>query len=218
MEFDRLNLPKPSGATDYMDSCHLAGIMIAFKYPGSEKIDMRRYLKYNENGVLVGVRHPEEVPSNNWKNFTRDQLIPLAVGLRLQGEAGSVRKLYYAAKDRNFFAQNTEADVVGSTKKFPNGPDPLPPDVINHLRICGDLNPKFLGKLWFKASCLFNAKFTPLSEPNNMILIALMLGRDYVRFYKKTNPNWRNAISEYWFGWRGEPGLAHVMITTLEQI
>lgn len=217
MIFDELGLPRDSGATDMMDSARLAGLMVLFNYK-ADKIDLMRYIKYDENGVLVGVRHPTEVPSNNPKNFTRDQLVLLAAGLKKQGQAGTVRKLYYAAEDRCYRAQNTEADHPGTKKKFPNGADILGPDVMNHLRICGDLESKDLSLFFLQVSIMFNAKYSPLREPNQLICLCMMAGDDYVRMYKKHTINWRHAIREYWSKWRGEPELAEHMISVLEEI
>lgn len=221
MIFDELGLPKDVGATDKMDSARLAGLMVLFDYK-AESIDLMKYIKYDENGVVVAMRHPTEVPSNNHKNFTRDQMNCLIAGLKKQGHAGTVRKLYYAAKDRGYRAQNTEADHPGTLKKFPNGADILAPDTMNHLRICGDLEPKLLGKINLRLSILYNAKFAPLSEPNQLISVMMMAGPEYVRMWKKYNKNWQTAIRYYWCEgpgyWRNEPGLAKRMIEVLDSI
>jgi len=221
MIFDELGLPKDVGATDKMDSARLAGLMVLIGFK-SEGIDLMKYIKYDQDGRVVAMRHPTEVPSNNHKNFTRDQLLPLVAGLKKQGHAGTVRKLYYAAKERCYRAQNTEADHDGTLKKFPNGADLLTPDVMNHLRICGDLEPKLLGKLFLKASMYVSAKYTPLREPNQLWATLIMAGDDYVRQYKKMNPQWKRAIRKYWSeedgAWRGEPELAEHFINYLEAI
>lgn len=215
MLFDDQGLPKDVGASDKMDSARLAGLMVLFDYM-CEGIYLMKYVKYDSADGWVGMRHPTEVPSNNHKNFTRDQLVPLVAGLFHQGEAGTVRKLYDQAKLRDYRAQNTEADVAGSTKKFPNGADLLTPDVMNHLRNCSGQESKLLGRINLRISILFNSTFTPMREPNQLICLCVMAGPEYVRMFKKHNTKWREAIREYWCGWRGEPGLARHMIAVLE--
>lgn len=217
MLFDGLGLPKDTGATDKMDSARLAGLMVAINYKSSG-INLDLYTKYGENGVLVATRHPEEVPSNNYKNFTRDQLIPLAAGLKIQGKSGTARKLYHAAIDRGYRGQNTEADVDGSVKKFPNGADIFTPSHMNHLRMCADEGSSLIGRLWLKLDILFNAKFYPMSEPNQLICMMLIAGPEYVKMWTKLNSKWKDAIREYWSGWRQEPELAEELIAHLNSI
>lgn len=196
MLFDSLGLPKDVGATDKMDSARLAGLMVTIGYK-ADGINLDLYTKYNEDAVLQGVRHPEEVPANNYKNFTRDQLGPLVCGLNRQGKAGTAEKLYLAAIDRNYRGQNTEADVVGSTKKFPNGADLFSPAFMNHLSLSGSQGSSFLGSAWLIMDICFNGLFTPRAEPNQIFCMCEMAGPNYVRFWKKMNPAWKLAIIDY---------------------
>jgi hypothetical protein len=69
-----------------------------------------KWLPHNKTGVLL--RHPTHVPSNNPKNFTRDQMMCLISALPPEIN----RRVFWATLKRGFFAQNTERDVVGSKK------------------------------------------------------------------------------------------------------
>jgi hypothetical protein len=215
MIFDQYGLPRDNGATDYMDSARLAGLIELF---GSDHVDLMKYVKYNEQGVLVAIRHPQEVPSNNWKNFTRDQLMCLVAGLKKQGHEGTVRKLYYAAMNRDYHAQNIEDDYDGTLKRFPNGADLLTPSHMNHLRICSGEKSTLLGRVWLMIDILFNGYISPKSEPNQLICMCVSAGDWYIRLWKKVNPYWKGAIIDYWYGWRGEKELAMRMIESLEKI
>lgn len=68
----------------------------------------------------VCVRQPEVAPCNNPKNFTRDQLMMLVMGLdSTRDEVGHkeiLKAIFYAHLKRLFFCQNFERDVVGSKK------------------------------------------------------------------------------------------------------
>lgn len=206
-------LPRPTGATDFMDSAHAAGMLILAN--SSEPFSKLHILAYIlSNGLAV--RNPDEEPSNNPLNFTRDQLIPLAAGLCLTGNKDKVLILYNAAVARGYRAQNTEADYPGTIKKFPNGADILTPSVMNHLRICAGLKPKLLGKAWLILDMTFNGLFTPMAEPNNLIAMALMAGPFYKKLLKVTNPKLNEAIMKYWGGWRGELELASQLIEKLK--
>lgn len=195
--------PKPRGATDYMDSAHLIGMMIFAGRNVSLEI-LRRY--HIGGGYLV--RCPENVGSslqpNNTKNFTRDQLIALLSAFRIKHQYGTVHKVI---RNIGWRLWNTEKDAVGTTKKFPDGPDILDPSHFGYLRILNGKNPLFFQSFWMLAKIFFNGKFTPLKEPNNIIVMSYHYG--YIEFLKKMNPKLREAIHGYWSGWRNEPELAN---------
>lgn len=215
MIFDQYGLPKDTGASDYMDSARLAGIMAVFDIPGTP--DLYNYIAFTSERAVVGVRHPHEFPSNNPNNFTRDQLMCLTAGIRVQKNNGAICDFLYAeACKRGNRAQNMEADVPGSLKKFPNGADLLLPSNMDHLRRCAGHEPTFLGTLWLKADIIANGLFTPLGEQNQLICMCVVAGPEYVKMYKKCNKQWRDAIRLYWCGWRQEPELAEIMIKKLE--
>ena len=212
-------LPCDNGSTDAMDSARLAGLLVLFNYPGFDKNLLRKYVQYNEEeGQWVAVRHPFEYPANNYKNFTRDQLVPLVSGLK-QAAPVLAERLLTAAITRGNRAQNTEYDVPGSTKAFPNGTDWLSPSVMNHLRLCAGTKPTLFGKLWLIGDILFNAFITHLSEPNVLICMCYVAGPFYIKLLKRLNASERSdnassldkAITDYWCGWRNEPEVAEVI-------
>lgn len=216
MFFDPNGYPRDTGATDYMDSARLAGLMATFGLELKKDI-LIEYILRDEQGQFVGVRCPNEEPSNNPKNFTRDQLVCLVSGLYFDHKRWTASKLFRAARDRNSRAQNTEADYPGTVKKFPDGADLLTPSVMDHLRMCADVRPTLLGSLWLKMDIMFNGKFTPMREPNQLICMCMVAGPKYVEMYKKYNPKYAEAIRYYWSGWRGEPELAEHMINVLNK-
>lgn len=218
MIFDDLGLPKDSGASDYMDSARLAGLLVTLGLNDESLLKgILKYTKYNEDNVLVGMRHPREVPSNNWKNFTRDQLMCLASGLFKAGEIETAHKLYVAAVDRNYRAQNTEYDVEGSAKKFPNGADLLTPSHMGHLRACAGLKSTIIQDLWLILDITYHSLFTPLRESNQLICLCVVAGPKYVKMFKALNSKWEQGIRDYWSGWRGESDLAELLIQKIKE-
>lgn len=211
MLIDSLGLPKDVGASDKMDSARLAGIMALVSHPLTP--DLKAYVIGN-----MGVRHPQEVPANNPLNFTRDQLMCLVAGLRKQGHVEACRALYEAAKDRGYFAQNSEADYPGTTKKFPNGRDYLSFSNRMILSICAGNKGNLIGYSWLLLDMVFNAIFTPTREPNQLIAQLSVVSPIWTKLYKLITPKWRQAIRDYWSGWRQEPELAEMLIVKLEGV
>ncbi len=210
--------PKDTGATDFMDSARLIGLMATFGYNFDlNKNSILDYIQFTGLGRSVAVRCPIEVSSNNPNNFTRDQLVCLVSGLSAAGFPLAVRSLLRAAEDRGCRAQNTEADMPGTKKKFPDGADFLSPSVMNHLRICSGEKPTLIGKLNLVLDIMYNGAFTPLKEQNQLICMCIAAGPYYVKLYKEKNPSYAQAISDYWCGWRGEPNLAAKMIIKLNE-
>ncbi len=206
MLFDSFGLPKDVGATDKMDSCRLAGLMAIINH--LQAPNLSKYIIYNN----LGVRHPYEYPSNNPNNFTRDQLLCLVAGLYKQGNINLCKKLCAAAKSRGWKAQNTEYDVQGSIKEFPNGPDWLSPSHRMILNICAGNKGNLLGYIWLFMDIIFNAVFTPMRESNQLLAVLSVVSPKWLKFYKFVTPKWKLSIRDYWGGWRKEPELAELMI------
>ncbi|MGZ3742745.1 MAG: hypothetical protein ACXVB1_00115 [Pseudobdellovibrionaceae bacterium] len=184
-----------------MDSARLAGIMTLFGF--GKEIKLGEYLKYVEligpNGKswsfeLQPTRHPDY---NNFKDFSRDQLIPLIAGLSKIG--------WTYTNDMTFAHMSV----------CPNG-DLLSPSHLNHIRRCCGLKPTMYGNLWLKLDILYNAYIDPMAEPNQLICMLVIAGADYVRLWMKKNKKWEDAIRNYWSGWREEPELAEFMILKLK--
>lgn len=211
MHFDSKGLPKDGGASDYLDSCRLAAVMAVIKHPKAP--EMLNYLIKDQ-----GVRHPTSHPNN----FSRDQLMPLVAGIYAQnGKSSYAKKLYTAAISRGFRSQNTH-DIFGNKKSWHQGPD-----ILNffHMLVLGTASNiyvpiwlRILGKANAVIDIAYNAVFTQLREPNQLILSLYVLGPKWLKFYKTVTPGWKKAISIYWAGWRDEEGLAQNMIDWLDKI
>lgn len=211
MIFDATGLPRDVGATDMMDSARIAGMLAIINHLKTPPLS--RYI-ISDN---LGVRHPYEYPSNNPLNFTRDQLLCLVAGLYKQSDTSSCKKLYEAAKFRGWRAQNTESDVPGSVKKFPDGPDWLSPSHRMVLSICAGNRGNLLGYIWLFFDIIFNTLFTPNREPNQLLAMLSIVSPKWLRLYKFVTPKWKEAVRSYWGGWRREPELANLIINHFEK-
>lgn len=220
MRFNENGFPIVAGATDGMDSAHLAGLMA---FVGHEKMSfelLRQYAFYSlyDDGLkFIAVRCPEDssglCPSNP-NNFTRDQLICLLSGYYSYGDEIKAQHLLEAAKARGYRAQNTEKDIPGSTKRFPDGADILDPSHVGYMKICAGLKANWFEKAWMLARIKIASKFSPLKEPNNIIVMSIVYG--YADILRKSNPQIADAVRLYWNSWRGEPELAEMLIKKLE--
>ena len=137
------------------------------------------------------VRHPREIKYT----FSRDQSICLLAGLNFQ-------KLEILA-DPNY---KTEGDFVS-------------PSVRGHFKRCAGLKANWFQDLWLSAEIYFNAHFTPMNEPNQLICM-LMVHPDkkYLKLWTDKNIFWSRAIRDYWEGWRQEPELSELMIKEIDKI
>lgn len=142
----------------------------------------------NKDGKYI--RHPKEYKYN----FSRDQSVPLMAGLWING-------LSYLV-DKNCIT----------------GKDILSPSVRGHIRRCQDKKANWFQNLWLKLDIYYNAFFDPLSEPNQLLCMLMVAGPEYVKLWTKLNTKWKQAITDYWCGWRGESGLAVHMINRIERI
>ncbi len=215
MIFNENGFPKPTGATDWMDSAHLAGLMAFVDHEKMSLNTLREYT-YTESGEAV--RCPEDYsglcPANT-KNFTRDQSICLLAGYYSYKMSLITRSLLEQAKARGYRAQNTEKDVPGSTKKFPDGADILDPSHVGYMKICAGLKASWFERLWMLARIKIASRFSPLKEPNNIIVMSIVYG--YADVLRRSNPQIYEAIRLYWCGWRNEPELAEMLIKKLKE-
>lgn len=151
-----------------------------------------RYLWLTEyiNDAGKYIRHPKEYKYN----FSRDQAVCLMAGLWFNG-------LSYLVD-----------------KKAITGKDILSPSVMGHIRRCQGKKANWFQNLWLKLDIYYNAYIDPLSEPNQLICMLMVAGPEYVKLWTKLNTKWRQAITDYWCGWRGESNLAAHMINRIERI
>lgn len=200
------------------DSAMRTGLM-ALSGSDIDRYNLFMFFKSKENLL---VRHPAQVPWNNPKNFTRDQLTCYMAGASLQ-EPYITKSIYKACLKRGFRAQNTESDYEGTTKKFPDGADLLSPADILFLAVCTDVH--FLGLLglsiigapWFLLNLLYATKIKPYGEQNQILCQCLVFGKLATKLYTKLHPNYKKAISDYWGGWRDQPEIGQALIDKVER-
>jgi len=192
--------PCDSGSTDGQDSARLIGIMALFGHDFSLNMMMKYIELYGRKRIPL--RHPIE---KNVYKYSRDQLIPFVAGLnhlhKNPSHSASLNILIYYK---------------------PENGDWLSPSHKNHLFICAGLKPSFVGNLWLSLDVLWSCFIDPLAEPNQLIcLMKVHPSKEYLKFWCKWNKKWAKSIRNYWSenegAWRGEPELAELMITTIEE-
>ena len=173
---------------------------------------------FEKDGIKV--RHPTEVPWNNWKNCSRDQLCAYTAGCWRARKHDICQRLLekHAARFPPFTCQNTEADAVGTTKNPPIG-DPMGPHDVMCLRIAAGQEGahRDLAGQFFMQAAIELADPDPQHEKNQLILQAILSGR--LDLYVKIHPNFRDNIRTYWSGdpWRGQPQIAEEFIWCIEK-
>lgn len=184
MILDSHGLPKDLGASDWMDSPRLSGMMAIVHHPKTPNLDL--YV----NSMGLARRNPYLPKESDVNDFSRDQLMLLATGLHLQGRFGTCEKLYILAEKRFYRAQNG---------------DFLSPSQMNHLRLCADLPGTNFGYLWLKQDILWNRIVCPLSinpaEANQLLGMCIVAGPEYVELFCK-NKWWKRQLWIYWCEWR----------------
>lgn len=219
MYLDKTGLPRDNGATDFMDSARLVGVMATFKC--ATAINALNLGRYCVDGIVY--RYPvvddANPASNNPLNVTRDQILCLAAGYFFKNWSSRCVDILQQAYKRSKFtisrAQNAESDVVGSRKPWTNGPDILSPSHMNHLRLCARQRGTTLGYIWLNLDIAFYSLFTPKEEPNQILCMAMVAGPKYVKRMRRWNRHLDTALRTYWGGWRNEPELAEEIITHL---
>ncbi len=198
-------LPKPNGATDWMDSAHLIGVL-TFIGADLNVATVNSYVNELGYAMRCPVDNESDLQPSNYKNFTRDQFIPFIAALHRLRQYGTMRKVLSHV---GFRMWNTDKDAVGTKKKFPDGPDILDPSHHGYIRILKGEKPRCFQKAWMIARIYINGWFTSLKEPNNIIIMSYYYG--YLDLLKKRNKNLRQAIFDYWGGWRDENGIAEAL-------
>lgn len=183
------------------DSCVRAGILSMCR---------EQYRSHHYVFEKQGMRHPSQVPWNNRKNFSRDQLLLLLAGNIPTGFTHYNKDLFYSHLKRFFFAQNFERDHVGTTKKpwphkvdgkwrYFDFADPLLPNHIGCLIIAGRI-------VWAYPALVLCYPWHLLSiylhslgkhhEENQMIAECYIYGT--LRLYRSWHKNWLSISREYW--------------------
>lgn len=189
MIFDSRNLPKEIGASDLQDSARLAGIMATFNYYPNGVFDISQYVNLKEGRYE---RHPDE----RRYDFSRDQSLCLLAGLYSQG-----------------FSELVDL-------KYVDGVDIFTPAHRGHVKRCQGKKASWFQDLWFWFDVWRASHLDQLGEPNQILcqmMVAAAHGNEkFLKYWLKHNVKWRQAIEDYWCGWRGEPELALKIITFLE--
>ena len=186
MKLDEYGLPRENGATDWQDSARLAGILNVFSI---RYFNMLQYVthdfKFKHHKRYV--RHPYE----RKYDFSRDQAVCLMAGL--------------------YFTNN--CNLVN--KNFIDGKDWFSPSHNGHVRICQGLKPRWHQKLWLWLDVFWACYVKPMAEPNQLLCMLMVADIKYLTFYVRRNKKWKEAIQNYWCGWRNEPEIAEQMISKI---
>lgn len=165
--------------------------------------------EYGENTGMI-VRHPNQVPWNNPKNFSRDQLMVFVGGLKASQSPRIAPQVFYAHLKRFFFAQNFERDHVGTTKypwphkvdgkwRLFDFADPLLPNHIGAIILSGRVRWTYpfllLAYPWHLFSLLFHSLGSH-HEENQMIAECYIYGT--LKVYKRIHKKWKEVSEEYW--------------------
>ena len=204
----------PSDQTgDGGDSAVRASLLAMCKSPFMGTFMLRKY----EIKPGLFVRHPKQVPWNNYKNLTRDQTICLVAGLKATGNWRAVSRMFYSRAKCFFFSQSTERDYPG-TKKYPwphtmtggdpvdegklrlfDGPDILMPNHVACMILAGKVKLAYLflpiGYL-FHFILLFLHSMDAGCEQNQMICECYTLGT--LKVFNKLNHGWEEDSLKYW--------------------
>ena len=208
-----INQLEDGGKLDGGDSAHRTGFA-AFL---NSQIDSDLLPLFESNGVMV--RHPTQVPWNNWKNCTRDQLIGYTAGCWRAERLDINKRLLdaHAARLPPFTCQDTEDDYPGTTKKPPIG-DPLGPHDVMYLRISAGDNAAHTdqaGQLALALAIGYAAFQDVKVDQNNLILHSILCGR--LNLLVKAMPNYEESIRYYWSGWRKQPRMAEEFIWVIKE-
>jgi len=226
MMTDQFGLPVSSSG-DGMDSAMRAGVRGTFgNIPASPLYEI-------EPGQLC--RHPFHFPSNNRKNFTRDQLMPLAAGLYFSGHTEICRRVFWKTILRGGFAQNSERDYPGTTKypwphvmtggdpvdegkmRLFDWADPLMPHHLMHLAFCGKVKLMYwiavIGYPFLLLSVLLNPE-DKKAEQNQLQCMCAVAGKFWIDLYKRSSRSWMTQTKHYWKE-REQPEYADMIIESL---
>lgn len=210
----QLDRDAPIDAThlDGGDSAHKTGVL-AFCNSRTDQVLLGLF---ESNGVMV--RHPEQVPWNNPKNCSRDQLTGFTAGCWRAGRQDIAARLLsaHALRIPPFTCQNIQDDAEGKDKVPPIG-DPMGPHDVMALRICsGDqiAHLDLIGQFVLHAAIELADRDITV-EKNQLILEAIICGR--LNLYIQVHPNFRENIRDYWSGWRRQGQIGEAFIAVIER-
>ena len=185
--YDNYGLPRDIGATDWMDSSRLAGMMVLF---GHYNIPISRYFDYYKK---IYLRYPYEP---NPYDFSRDQALCLVAGLWNKEHYDIVHKKFVTGRD--IFTPSHMGHFKRCANKKPN----LLQKAWLWLDVLYSTHLKPLSE--------------PNQIIAMMYVAYLQDDKSYLKYWLKNNKDWKKSITFYWCGWRSEPELANRMISVLE--
>jgi hypothetical protein len=208
-----INQLEDGGKLDGGDSAHRTGFA-AFL---NSKTDSDLLPLFESNGVMV--RHPTQVPWNNWKNCTRDQLIGYTAGCWRAGRLDINQRLLAAHTARlpPFTCQDTERDYPGTTKNPPIG-DLLGPHDVMYLRVSAGDTTAYTdqaGQIALQAAIIYAGTQGVQVDQNNLILHSILCGR--LNLLVNAIPKYEDSIRYYWSGWRKQPRIAEEFIWVIKE-
>lgn len=167
------------------------------------------------------MRHPFQKPWDNFRNFSRDQLLPLIAGFHeddeLEGYLAS-KRIFWSHVRRLLFCQNFQRDIPGSWKyPWPNTfindkgesekvlfdfADPLLPDHIWHLILCARIYWLYgfgiIGIPWLCGALYLHCRFDKSNDEGQIISQCIIAGPWFVKKYKQWKPDWKDSLNQYW--------------------
>lgn len=115
------------------------------------------------------------------------------------------------------FVSAAPADLID--RQYVNGRDLMSPAVAGHEARCKGNQASRWQNAWLWCEMLFHARVTPLSEPNQILMMAMKAGK--IKTYCRMNPQWRKALKIYWVESRKKPETAlceHIIKVIEEQL
>lgn len=226
---DRAGFPVDKGG-DGGDSINRAGQIACLTKVWA--VDPALYCK--ANGFT---RHPDQIPWNNPKNLSRDQIAPFISGLHCtESYKSTVMKLLVKAHLGGvLFAPNIERDYPGSIKRpYPHGfindkgayevrsfdyADILTPDVYCLIKsFCSMSKPSIFGKIWNEVAIEALCKKDEEDDDdwNTLCQGIAYENREAILHYIK-HRNWKRVVENYWLDTREDVYMASLWTNFLTQ-
>lgn len=219
---DRYGIVVQHGADDYADGGDSASRTGILALCGSMQDLNNIGLFFTGKDKLV--RHPAQSPWTNPKNFTRDQLIPLAVGLWYSSKQfrfthareRSLRIYFHKILLRGGFCFNTDYDDYGTGKKFPDLPDWLAPDQVGALIIASKSYWLYWALpvcyTWHLLALVWNCTKGRNKEQNQFWCTTFPYRTTplYIKLYGWDN--FKTHMLNYWGGWRDQVEIGRAIL------
>lgn len=209
------NLPIEDNASDRQDSVRLAAICNAFGYKPygrTEFFDMRRY--FLPAGTWITLRDQPDVKFDAEGKIIYERPLKTSFDRDLVVRHPDEYKFDLSRDQWICFVSAAPKELID--RKHINGIDLMSPSVRGHELRCKGQKASWWHDLWLTAEMAAHAWFTPLSEPNQLLLMVRKAGK--LKKYCSMNPQWREALRQYWIKTRAKPevDLCEHTIKTIE--